>query len=81
MEEIKIPTKPKKTPTPEAGDQNGHSLRDEAELQPVKRPHPESAEDTAAVKKIKTAAAPDADDEVVIVEDSGAGGAIVIDDD
>ncbi|KXX77069.1 Ubiquitin-activating enzyme E1-like [Madurella mycetomatis] len=87
-EEIKIPTKPKRTPAPEANGLNCPGPGKDIEPQigtatdaiPTKRPHPESTEDAAAVKKAKTAAAPSADDKVVVVDDSAAGGAIVIDD-
>ncbi|KAL2020536.1 hypothetical protein VTK56DRAFT_8336 [Thermocarpiscus australiensis] len=89
-EEIKIPTKPKKTPAPEVNGYNGHGLGDgskqdkrtAAELTPAKRPHPDSTEDASVAKKAKASAAPQPDSEsgVVILDDS-AGGAIVIDDD
>ncbi|GAB1313446.1 E1 ubiquitin-activating protein uba2 [Madurella fahalii] len=86
-EDIKIPTKPKKTPVPGANGQSGHGLGNDAESQigtaidaiPAKRPHPENTEDAAAVKKVKTSAS--AEDEVVVIEDSAPGGAIVIVDD
>ncbi len=83
--EVKIPTKPKKTPAPEANGQNGHGSRERSEglveVLTAKRPHPEGPEDAASVKKAKTAASTtDKDDDVVILDDS-AGGAIVIDDD
>ncbi|KAL2133413.1 hypothetical protein VTI74DRAFT_2414 [Chaetomium olivicolor] len=88
--ELKIPTKPKKTPAPEP--RNGHgpengSSRQHSEpvvevVTPAKRPHPEGLEDDMAVKKAKTAATASAvdHDDIVVIDDS-AGGAIVIDDD
>jgi ubiquitin-like 1-activating enzyme E1 B len=85
--EVKIPTKPKKTPAPEA---NGHGVdnasRQQSELVgevvPAKRSHPEGPEDAMAVKKAKTVAASAAEkDDGVIDLDDSAGGAIVIDDD
>ncbi|KAK3304158.1 uncharacterized protein B0T15DRAFT_535673 [Chaetomium strumarium] len=89
--EVKIPTKPKKTPVPEINGQNGHVMENGSrqqsivvpEITPAKRPHPDEAEDTGAIKKARTAAGPTAgqdDDEIVVVDDS-TGGAIVIDDD
>ncbi|KAK3297821.1 uncharacterized protein B0H64DRAFT_132239 [Chaetomium fimeti] len=87
--EVKIPTKPKKTPAPEANGQNGRGIENGsrqqsegvAEVVPAKRPHPEDPEDVAVVKKAKTvASATDKDDGVVVLDDA-AGGAIVIDDD
>jgi ubiquitin-like 1-activating enzyme E1 B len=87
-EEVKIPTKPKKTPAPETNGQSSrapkHGIDSEAakpaDATPAKRPHPESIDDSLSAKKARIAAAPKADDEVILVE-SGAGGAIVIDDD
>jgi len=87
--ELKIPTKPKKTPAPEVNGQNGYAIGNGsrqhsealAEVIPAKRPHPEGPEDAASVKKAKTtASAADKDEDVVVLDDS-AGGAIVIDDD
>ncbi|KAK4101113.1 hypothetical protein N658DRAFT_496815 [Parathielavia hyrcaniae] len=81
---VKIPTKPKKTPVPEA---NGHGSRQQseavAEVVPAKRPHPDGPEDAAAAKKAKTAASLVGrdDDDIVVLDDSAGGGAIVIDDD
>ncbi|AEO61515.1 hypothetical protein MYCTH_2311735 [Thermothelomyces thermophilus ATCC 42464] len=88
-EEVKIPTKPKKTPAPECNGQNGHSAQSGsrqqseavAEVLPAKRPHPEGTEDAASVKKAKTSASNLEDDGDVVVLDDSAGGAIVIDDD
>jgi len=83
-EEVKIPTKPRKTPVPET---NGHASRQQSEAVtetvPAKRAHPESPEDVAGVKKARTAApaaGTGGDDNIVVIEDN-AGGAIVIDDD
>ncbi|KAL2171820.1 hypothetical protein VTG60DRAFT_1517 [Thermothelomyces hinnuleus] len=88
-EEVKIPTKTKKSPAPESNGQNGHSAHSGsrqqseavAEVLPAKRPHPEGTEDAASVKKAKTTASNLEDDGDVVVLDDSAGGAIVIDDD
>ncbi|KAL2261208.1 hypothetical protein VTK26DRAFT_4574 [Humicola hyalothermophila] len=79
-EGIKIPTKPKKAPTP---------APHEPGVTPAKRSHPEGpADDAVALKRAKSV--PEAnkqvdDDDVVVVDDDvgkgGRGGAIVIDDD
>ncbi|KAK4228897.1 hypothetical protein QBC38DRAFT_508567 [Podospora fimiseda] len=87
-EEIKIPTKPRKTPAPET---NGGSKGDIVEMiapesnganatnstVPAKRSRPEEEDDSMA-KKAKRSAAPSSanDDEVILIEDDGA---IVID--
>ncbi|KAL2160152.1 hypothetical protein VTH06DRAFT_1807 [Thermothelomyces fergusii] len=88
-EEVKIPTKPKKTPPPESNGKNGHSGQSGsrqqseagAEVLPAKRPHPEGTEDATSVKKAKTTASNREEDDDVVVIDDSAGGAIVIDDD
>ncbi|KAH6613499.1 hypothetical protein F5144DRAFT_587876 [Chaetomium tenue] len=88
-EEVKIPTKPKKTPAPEANGQNGHGIENGSrpqsegvsEVVPAKRPHPEDSEDIAVVKKAKTVASTAGKDDDIVVLDHPAGGAIVIDDD
>ncbi|EAQ86805.1 hypothetical protein CHGG_08058 [Chaetomium globosum CBS 148.51] len=87
--EVKIPTKPKKTPAPEANGRNGHGVENGSrqqsegvsEVVPAKRPHPEDSEDIAVAKKAKTVASPAAKDDDIVVLDHPAGGAIVIDDD
>ncbi|KAL2155422.1 hypothetical protein VTH82DRAFT_164 [Thermothelomyces myriococcoides] len=88
-EEVKIPTKPKKTPTPESNGQNGDTAQSSsrqqseagAEVLPAKRPHPESTEDATSAKKARTTASNPEDDGDVVVLDDSAGGAIIIDDD
>ncbi|KAK4120916.1 hypothetical protein N657DRAFT_648717 [Parathielavia appendiculata] len=82
--EVKIPTKPKKTPAPEANGGHGSRQQSEAiaEVVPAKRPHPEGPDDVAAAKKAKTAASSvGQDDDIVVLDDSAGGGAIIIDDD
>ncbi|AEO71264.1 55ed9a6b-a8f2-49cd-abf6-ef0515ff14b5 [Thermothielavioides terrestris] len=90
-EEVKIPTKPKKTLAPDAhgqnglGTENGSRQQNEAivEVTPAKRPHPDGPEDVGAAKKAKTSAwsKPNKEDNEIVVLDDSAGGAIVIDDD
>ncbi|KAL2265325.1 hypothetical protein VTJ83DRAFT_6425 [Remersonia thermophila] len=88
LENIKIPTKPKKTPAPEAASTVGPDSRIPSEgvsevLPPAKRPHPESSsEDVVEVVTKKARTVPViADDDIVVIDDgSWGGGAIVIDD-
>ncbi|KAK3986606.1 hypothetical protein QBC44DRAFT_134903 [Cladorrhinum sp. PSN332] len=82
-DEVKIPTKPKKTPAPEANGSNGDFFETVPapngtatnSTVPAKRSHPEEAGDSSTAKKAKKSA-PSADDDVVLIEDDGA---IVID--
>ncbi|KAK4189817.1 putative ubiquitin-activating enzyme E1-like protein [Podospora australis] len=78
IEEVKIPTKPKKTPAPET---NGHEAIESVltinSVTPAKRSHPDNVEEPTS-KKAKTVA-PATDDNVVVIDDTG--GAIVILDD